>query len=130
MAPNFVLPKSPKRLADALPDDPTWDSGQLADKCYEQYAKRATQDLVAFIWTLFPGEGSPLCVTYFDEAHELSQAFWSLFRLLQSQALSTKMWYVFMGTKSSTSYYAPTPQNGEYLAAFVYACLIHHQRFL
>jgi hypothetical protein len=128
--PKFVLLKSPTRLADAQPDDPNCDSGWVADKCYEQYAKGATEDLAAFIWTLLPGEESPLCVTYFDEAHELSQAFWSLLRLLQFQALSTKMWYVFMGTKSSISYYAPTPQNGEYLAACVCACLIHRQRFL
>ena len=131
MAPQFHVPtKSPKRLSNAQLDDPNWDSALMAEKCYEQYAKEATEGLVAFIQTLFPGEGNNLCVTYFDEAHELSQSFWILLRLLQSQDTSTKMWYVFMGTKSNILYYAPTPENCEYLAACVCACLIHCQRSL
>ena len=71
-----------------------------------------------FVKNLFP-ETDPLCVTYFDEAHELELSFWVLLRLLQAQEPSTRMWYVFMGTKSSISYYAPTPENRE---PFVHTC--------
>ena len=108
-APTFTVSK---RLADGQPDDPNWDSASLAKLCYEQYSEKATADLVEFIQTLFPGKKNNLCMTYFDNAHELGQSFWSLLHLLQ---FSTQMWYVFMGTKLSMTYYAPTPENCEYL---------------
>lgn len=63
-----------------------------------------------FIQDLFPRD-APLCLTYVDEAHELDLCFWIFLRILQSQESPMKMWYVFMGTKSSISYYAPTPEN-------------------
>lgn len=68
----------------------------------------ATENLMQFVSGLSPG-GNPLCVTYFDEAHELGLRYWIMLRLLQVQKSSTRMWYVFMGTKSSVSYYAPAP---------------------
>lgn len=85
----------------------------MAEKRYNVHAKKASEDLMRFISGLFPGENPP-CVTYFDEAHELDTNFWCLLRLLQSQAPSMKMWYVFMGTKSSISYYAPSPEKSEF----------------
>jgi hypothetical protein len=114
VAPGPPPFKSPKRDADGRPDRPNWDPVRSAEQYYEKYAKKATEALMQFVQALFPGE-APLCVTYFDEAHELELCFWILLRLLQSQAPSTKMWYVFMGTKSSISYYAPTPENSESL---------------
>ena len=111
-APPLTVCKSPQRLADGQPDEPDWDPATLAQQCYKRYSETATKDLVEFIQTLFPGKKNNLCVTYFDEAHELQQSFWSLLRLLQ---FSDKMWYVFMGTKSSMTYYVPTPENCEYL---------------
>jgi len=113
--------KSPKRGSDKQPDLPDWDPVKLADKCYENIVKQATKDLMQFIQDLFPEE-TPLCLTYVDEAHELKLCFWIFLRILQSQESSMKMWYVFMGTKSSISYYAPSPENSESLPC-VYAAM-------
>jgi hypothetical protein len=104
--------RSPKRTADGTPDDNTFDSITFARECYGHHAQKATEALMQFIGELFPGE-NPLCVTYFDEAHELQDAFWMLLRILQAQAFSVRLWYVFMGTKSSISYYSPQPENRE-----------------
>jgi len=70
-----------------------------------------------FVQAQFPDE-NPLCVTYFDEAHELGSRFWILLRLLRAQSFSTRMWYVFMETKPSISYHDPTPprRNSESLS--------------
>jgi hypothetical protein len=54
-----------------------------------------------------------LCVTYFDEAHELALRFWVLLRLLANQSSSQKMWYIFMGTKSSMNYFVPHRKDGQ-----------------
>ena len=83
----------------------------------------ATQNLMEFISGLNP-ESKPLCVTYFDEAHELGSHYWVILRLLSNQSPSTKMWYVFLGTKSSVSYYAPSPKNCMYLIPFIPSSLI------
>ena len=50
----------------------------------------------------------PVCVTYFDEAYELGIQFQILMHLLSHQCLVMKMWYVFMGTKLSISYFSPS----------------------
>jgi hypothetical protein len=103
---------SPKRGRDGKPDDPNYNSIKIAEENYARHAKAATEGLMTFLKGLFPDE-NPLCVSYFDEAHELELTFWILLRLLQAQDPSIKMWYVFMGTKSSISYYAPTPHKRE-----------------
>ncbi|KAF8268647.1 hypothetical protein EI94DRAFT_1800166 [Lactarius quietus] len=76
---------------------------------YEE-AREAVEALMSFLTDLGVGS-SPICVTYFDEAHELELWFWILMRLLSHQPLATAMWYVFMGTKSSVSYFSPSAQN-------------------
>lgn len=115
-------PRSPKRGADGKPEDQNYSSVATA-KIYRGYhAEKATVDLMSFVKNLFP-RGNPLCVTYFDEAHELGLSFWILLRLLQAQEPSTRMWYVFMGTKSSISYYAPTPENREPSLRLIQPCL-------
>ena len=90
---------SPKR-----PEDDIVDTSQR----YYEGAQVAIETLMAFLDSLYPGE-QPLCVTYFDEAHELQLLFWILLRLLSHQPTTMKMWYVFMGTKSSISYFTPPP---------------------
>jgi hypothetical protein len=61
-----------------------------------------------FLSSIQPGA---LCVTYFDEAHGMDKALWVLLRVLHYQELTRRMWYIFMGTKSSISYYAPNPSD-------------------
>ena len=75
-----------------------------------QGARAAVEALMEFLTNLYRGE-QPLCVTYFDEAHELEMRFWILLRLLSHQPRMTRMWYVFMGTKSSMSYFTPPSQD-------------------
>ncbi|KAF8501239.1 hypothetical protein BU17DRAFT_72018 [Hysterangium stoloniferum] len=48
---------------------------------YEPIAKKATEDLMAFLSTIQSPQA--LSVTYFDEAHELGLCFWVLLHLLQ-----------------------------------------------
>ena len=57
---------------------------------------------------------------YFDEAQELKKGFWMILRLLceQQRATSTKMWYIFMGTKYSVSWYAPVPGSRQFYTHF------------
>ncbi|KAF8321931.1 uncharacterized protein EI90DRAFT_3078526 [Cantharellus anzutake] len=93
--------KSPKR------EDENYDAIGHARDFYHRHAKAAVGNLVEFIKSL---TSNPLCVTYFDEAHELGKCFWIMLRLLQNQDDSIKMWYIFMGTKSSLTDFAP-PQN-------------------
>jgi hypothetical protein len=75
---------------------------------YEEEARGAVEALMSFLNDLHVGP-SPICVTYFDEAHNLGIRFWILLRLLSHQPLATAMWYVFMETKSSISYFSPLP---------------------
>ena len=84
---------------------------------YADITSPATQKLMAFISGLFPENKKTLCVTYFDEAHELRHRLWAMLRLLQHQHLDVGMWYVFMGTKSSISYYSPALKDRE---SFIY----------
>jgi hypothetical protein len=70
---------------------------------------------MGFISGLFPENEKALCVTYFDEAHELGLRLWVMLRLLQYQPLEVGMWYIFMGTKSNITYYAPRPKDRESL---------------
>jgi len=85
------------------PDDPEFNLIRFARECYDRHAHKAFLDLMEFLNGLFPGD-NPLCMTYFDEAHKLGDAFWMLMHLLQAQASSMRIWYVFMGMKSSISY--------------------------
>jgi hypothetical protein len=120
--------RSPRRDPDGTPDDKTFNSIDFAQECYSHHAEKATKVLMQFIGELFPGE-NPLCVTYFDEAHELQDAFWMLLRVLQAQPSSVKVWYVFMGTKSSISYYSPRPENRESLLD-ISSCMLTSQQVL
>ncbi|KAF8515975.1 hypothetical protein BU17DRAFT_76734 [Hysterangium stoloniferum] len=95
-----VTHKSPRRTETGDLEPMVPDASTFAALSYGSDAKKVTEDLPR-----------ALCVTYFDEAHESDLCFWVLLRLLQYQESSTRMWYVFMGTKSSLSYYAPRPAN-------------------
>lgn len=77
----------------------------MAKQCYDELNRKATEDLMNFVFTLFPGE-NPVCVTYFDEAHELGPCFWILFYLLSAENSLTRMGmrYVFMGPILSLEY--------------------------
>jgi hypothetical protein len=89
------------------PDDYVIPS--FAEGCYNNITKKATEQLMDFLSIV---QGDFPCVTYFDEAHELGTSFWVLLHLVQSQNPDIRMWYVFMGTKPSFSYYSPSPTNG------------------
>ena len=115
---------SPKRV-DGKPDKPNYEPMHTARAIYAEHAKEATEILMHFISNLFPDE-NPLCVTYFDEAHELGILFWIMLRLLQAQEFSTRMWYVFMGTKSSITYYSPFPENRVSFIVHLHLRLTHN----
>src|SRR5580700_5199244 len=97
---NKVTPAgtSPRRNKEGQPNKMGFDVESTAKRCYDSYAKQATENLVKFVTALSPQKS--LLVTYFDEAHELELLFWILLRLLTNQDKSVSMWYVFMCTKS------------------------------
>jgi hypothetical protein len=110
--PHIDVFGSPQRDAKGNPDPSDYNPTTRAAEYYEHYVQDATKNLMECLQHLFPDK-NPLCVTYFDEAHELETAFWVLLRLLGRQRPDTKMWYVFMGTKLDISYYAPNPKDSE-----------------
>ena len=93
---------------------------------YEEEARGAVKALMLFLTDLHIGP-SPICVTYFDEAQELGIQFCILLHLLSHQPLAMEMWYVFMGTRSSISYFSPSPQHCESPIFFLPCVLISHQ---
>ena len=95
--------RSPTRSKDM--DDSDIHKIQPKTKQIYDVVKQAVGELMAFITENY-GKQS-LCVTYFDEAHELEILFWILLRLLNHQDMEKKMWYVFMGTKLNISYFIP-----------------------
>jgi len=97
-----IGPRSPGASPKRSKDD--FDIVRESEVFYER-AQKAVECLQAFLASLYSQQ--PLCVTYFDEAHELQIRFWILLRLLSHQPKTVKMWYVFLGTKSSISYYTP-----------------------
>jgi len=64
-----------------------------------------------------------ISVMYFDKAHELGLHFWIFLYLAQHQLSLMKMWYIFMGTKLSISYYAPCPNKCQSSALLACTCL-------
>jgi len=106
--PGIIPENNPHRGEDGKPEPANIDPLKNAREVFDRSTKNATQDLMEFLSTLQLNK-YPLCVTYFDEAHELKLCFWILLRLLYNQDSLTKMWYVFIGTKSNISYYAPSP---------------------
>jgi hypothetical protein len=82
-----------------------------AKRIYDRLVKASTEALAKFVTELHP---AMVIVTYFDEAHELDTLFWVLLRLLSNQPEGTPMWYVFMATKSSVSYFNPIAAKSEF----------------
>jgi hypothetical protein len=111
---------SPIRGEDNKPIPPDFDTSTWSRKVYGLFAKEATENLVKFLSDVLPKR---ISVMYFDEAHELGLHFWIFRRLVQHQLSSMKMWYVFMGTKSSLSYYAPPPSKRQSPASLACTCL-------
>jgi hypothetical protein len=103
--------QSPYRNKDGIDESKT-NIEEFARKIYKLHTSKATEALVNFLATIDSGE-SALCVTYFDEADELGLHFWVLLRLLSNQDELTAMWYVFMATKSSVSYFNPIAEKSE-----------------
>jgi hypothetical protein len=102
---------SPFRRTDLEPSKPEFDIHKYSDTFYHHYAKTATERLAAFTSKMTPR--LPIVVTYFDEAHVLDESLWSMLRLLSKQAVKTSMWYAFLDTKSTISYFNPAPANSE-----------------
>jgi hypothetical protein len=102
---------SAERNAKGDPNIPDSKIDQYAKEYYEQYTKKATEDLTTFITSLTPQK--PVVVTYFDEAHELKLSYWMMLRILNVQNRGTPMWAVFMGTQSSIIYLSPAPKDSE-----------------
>jgi hypothetical protein len=109
---NYCYQMKPKPevhgMSPRRSDVPTYDIEAESRSLYQEEALGAVKALMSFLTDLHDSL-SPICVTYFDEAHNLGIRFWILLRLLSHQPLATAMWYVFMGTKSSISYFSPLP---------------------
>lgn len=112
---------SPIRAKDGKPIPSDFDPFAASLKIYKCSAEEATKNLGEFLSSVLPAKR--ISVMYFDEAHELGLHFWIFLRLVQHQRLSMKMWYTFMGTKSSISYYAPHPSKRQSPASLVCTCL-------
>ncbi|KAK2463806.1 hypothetical protein APHAL10511_004111 [Amanita phalloides] len=76
---------------------------------YKRDAKKATKKLMKFLSRVL--RKKQISVMYFDEAQDLDMQFCVFLRIVQHQLPSTKMWYAFMGTKSSVSYYGPARED-------------------
>ena len=113
---------SPKRTKNGESEPPNFNAEAMAKELYKTIASPATEGLMKFLSRLSDSTDSSrdFCVTYFDETHELEACLWTLLRLLQGQDSLIKMWYVFMGTKSRFSYYAPRPINRQF---YCFACM-------
>ncbi len=98
---NFT--NSPIRGADHKAPS-GFDAIDMAEHFYKQHAEEAARKLTEFLSTVLPEK--KISIMYFDEAQELRSQFWIFLRLVQLQKAETKMWYAFMGTKSSISYFA------------------------
>ena len=95
---------------------------QLSRKCYQLDAEEATRKLMEFLSRVLPEKR--ISVMYFDEAHKLGPHLCKIFlRIVQHQPPLTKMWYTFMGTKSSISYHAPPPRKSLSTASLACTCL-------
>jgi hypothetical protein len=79
-------------------------------KTFYDQAGQAVDNLMDFLDTIYLDQ-QRLCVTYIDEAQELEERIWIMMRLISHQKPKLRMWYVFMGTKSSISYFNPSPKN-------------------
>ena len=79
---------------------------QHARDIYGCHARKATEDLLLHL--ALKHRPAAICVTYFDEAHELGVLFWVILRLLSNQNDLTAMWFVFMTTTSSVAFFNPT----------------------
>ncbi|KIL57071.1 hypothetical protein M378DRAFT_16508 [Amanita muscaria Koide BX008] len=109
------LETDPKIMKSHNPNDPKEAKAEAiakpAGELYENFTKIPTENLMKYLSKLPGAENPPLCVTYFDEEAGLGDSYWALLRLLSHQDRSTKMWYVFMGTKARPSYFSPPPGN-------------------
>jgi hypothetical protein len=94
---------SPHRNGNGDPDRADFSTVQVARGFYDKHMKSSTKALATFVSSLLPQK--PVVVTYFDEAHELKLSYWILLRLVASQDHKIPMWYVFMGTQSSITYF-------------------------
>ncbi|KAF8343349.1 hypothetical protein F5887DRAFT_886857, partial [Amanita rubescens] len=100
---------NPTRAKDGKPVPlDSFEHFTMSRKIYELHAKEAINKLTEFLSTVLPAK--MISVMYFDEAHKLDSHFWVLLPLVEHQ-LRTRMWYTFIATKSSTSYYGPRPTN-------------------
>lgn len=97
------------------------DINEFAETAYKTITQKATEDLMKFLSSIEP---DTICVMYFDEAHGLKLCFWVLLRILNSQKMSTRMWTICMGTKSSLSYYAPRPSKSWSFLSSIFIQLI------
>jgi hypothetical protein len=124
--PHPTAGKSPHRMEDHS-IEPDHDIEEEAKRIYNRHAKAQTEALVAFVTSCHPGA---VLVTYFDEADELDTLFWVLLRLLSNQDECTPMWYIFMATKSSVSYFNPIAEKSEFYVLYFEYVLSPGQCFL
>jgi uncharacterized protein YlbG (UPF0298 family) len=86
-------------------EDKDFNIKTFAESCYKKHVEKHSQELMKFLNGLYPQTKKPLVVTYIDEAHNLEQSYWTLLRIVGIQDRYTRIWYIFMGTKSSLEFY-------------------------
>jgi hypothetical protein len=88
---------------------------KFAQLVYNVHAAAATASLTKFIsslWSVCEDRG--VCVTYFDESHNLGACYWTMMRLISLQQRDIPMWYVFMGTRTGYQLYSPAVMQCEH----------------
>lgn len=88
-------------------EDKDFNIKTFAESCYNKHVKGHTEELMKFLNGSYPQTAKPLVVSYIDEAHNLEQPYWTLLRILGYQDKFTRLWHIFMGTKSSLEFYNP-----------------------
>ncbi|KAF8513950.1 hypothetical protein JB92DRAFT_3083105 [Gautieria morchelliformis] len=95
---------------------PPMDILGFTAQLYKIHAEQATVNLCTFLYKLEPPPDKPqLSVMYFDEADEPGAWYWIMMRIINCQATSTPMWYIFMGTRFRFQYLKPPVENSPWM---------------
>ncbi|TFK75164.1 hypothetical protein BDN72DRAFT_561208 [Pluteus cervinus] len=86
--------------------------GDVAQKVYRDHVLNPLTELLT--WIQNTGHIG-LCVTYVDEAQKMGGLLRVMQRLISCQTLDSKMWFVFMSTKSNIDFFPPSIEDRQSL---------------
>jgi hypothetical protein len=101
---NLTLPTLPQHSQISDPDQLAQFYHQFAQRVQtlsQDHLKTRVEDLIRKF-----GPHEPLIV-YVDEAHEFSQRYWALQRVLWTLNAHETLWFAFMGTNTSLAEFVP-----------------------